>query len=122
MTAVYLVDSLPDGDAARAYWDSGGSHIEIVAVFEGENRRALLEHELWHLLTLDRGHPNGAGCVSQSDALAEEVVAPCEDEVEQVRAGGRLVRVSFPEDRACAVDAAYFWNLGLGRVVVLPVE
>lgn len=123
LVEVFLVPSIASGAAAQAFWGSGNDHIEILDVYGGEDRLALLEHELWHILAEMHGHPNPIGCVSTTNALDNEpaLTHPCAEEVEQVRAAGKRIRLRFREDLGTALQAALFWNGALQEGVWVQV-
>ena len=122
VTHVLLVDEL-GGELGRAYWsEDGDTRIELISTQDDFffDRRRLLMHELWHVLTRIEEHPNDDGCVS---SLRPDVLfTPCPEEVAQVNEAGRVVRLSFPQDRNAAIDAARWWNDATGRECVIVVE
>lgn len=124
VTHVTLVQGGIGGSDARAFWDEDGNTSIAIYEWTTTDRVGLLEHELWHLLTRDLGHPNPYGCISYVRVAdyaenGEPVPGfPCSTELTQVFEAGRVLTVSFPEDPVCLLEAAAFWNDALGTTAV----
>lgn len=118
VTHVYLVETIGGSHEGWTSWSAAGdTSIELLASLRGR-RLWVLRHELFHLLTHIEGHPNPPDCIS-SDIIV--IAGPCPEEAAQANAAGRVVEISFPDDPGCALDAAAWWNAGLGREAVRVV-
>lgn len=113
---VHLVADLPDGEYGYSSWGEDSADIFILDWLPEAQRILILKHELWHVLTLDGDHPNDPPCVSSPGAYP--ALDPCPEEVAQVNAKGRSVRLVFDEDYPAAEEAALWWDQACGRAAV----
>jgi hypothetical protein len=121
-TEVWYVSDLGDNVFGQSNWDDDGSSIQIVRDGTPFNW-AVLAHEVWHLFVREEGHFNPRPCISFANSVSfAPPPSPCPEEVAQVNADGRTIRLHFPEDQQAARDAADFWNDALGRVAIEVVD
>lgn len=115
---------LPPGLGGYTSWDSGGTTITLLDTMGPFGSMQVLEHEIWHALTLRGEHPDEPGCV----CAGYFPDAPCDYDIESV-IDANPITLDFPDDTpllslpaggeaTVAEAAAAFWNDAVGRELV----
>ena len=119
-----VIESVPPPLVGWTSWDEDGVRIALDPSLDPVEMLVVLQHEIWHALTLHSGHFDVPGC-SCAGAYPSR---PCAEDLESVEGCGPIT-LDFPDDPgllalpsggvASIVDAAAtWWNDALGRTVV----